>query len=171
MNFKVGDMSVHPHHGVGEVIAIEAKLFGEIEKDFYVVKIARSGLTVMVATDAAARLGLRRVISRKRAKEVLETLRSRELHVTSKPWNRRFRAYTTMINSGSIDDVAKVLCDLSRIRIGKDLSFGERGLLEKARGLLVNELAIARRCRTQHIENEIDQLLAEKTAPAHVSSA
>ena len=122
MNFKAGDMSVHPRH---EVIAVEPKLFGEVEKDFYVLEIAQRGLFVMVATDGAARLGPRRVVSRKRAKAVLETLRSRERYVTSKPWNRRFRPYTTMVNSGSLDDVAKVLCDLSRTRIGKDLSFGE----------------------------------------------
>lgn len=159
MPFKVGDMSVHPHHGVGEVMAIEAKEIGGQKKTFYTLKIIGTGTKVMVATDAAERLGLRKIISRKEAKKVVDVLRDPTIAVTSQPWNRRYREYTEMLNSGSPYEVAKVLRDLAIIKTEKDLSFGERGLLDKARALLVTELAAARRCKETRVQAEIAEIL------------
>lgn len=159
MDFKVGDKSVHPHHGVGEVTAIEAKEIAGQKKNFYILKIVDSGMKVMVATDAADRLGLRKVISRKDAKKVIEVLRDKKIAVTSQPWNRRYREYTEMLNSGSLFEVAKVLRDLSMIKTDKDLSFGERGLLDKAKSLLVTELAVSRRCKETRVQSEIEEIL------------
>ena len=159
MQFKVGDKSVHPHHGVGEVTAIEAKEIAGQKKTFYTLKIVGSGTKVMVATDAADRLGLRKVVSRAEAKKVLDVLRERTISVTSQPWNRRYREYTGMLNSGSPYEVAKVLRDLSMIKTDKELSFGERGLLDKARALLVTELAVSRRCKETRVQTEIQEIL------------
>ncbi len=160
MEFKVGDKSVHPHHGVGEVTAIEAQEIAGQKKNFYILKIVDSGMKVMVATDAAARLGLRKVISRNEAKKVLDVLREKKIAVTSQPWNRRYREYIEMLNSGSPFEVAKVLRDLSLLKSDKELSFGERGLLDKAKSLLVTELAVARRCKEARVQDEIEQILS-----------
>lgn len=160
MEFKVGDKSVHPHHGVGEVTAIEAKEIAGQKKNFYILKIVDSGMKVMVATDAAQRLGLRKVISRNEAKKVLDVLREKKIAVTSQPWNRRYREYIEMLNSGSPFEVAKVLRDLSLLKSDKELSFGERGLLDKAKSLLVTELAVARRCKEERVQEEIEQILS-----------
>lgn len=159
MDFKIGDKSVHPHHGVGEVTAIEAKEIAGQKKIFYILKIVDSGMKVMVATDAAQRLGLRKVISRTEAKKVLEVLREKKIAVTSQPWNRRYREYIEMLNSGSPFEVAKVLRDLSLLKTDKELSFGERNLLDKATSLLVTELAVARRCKEARVHDEIEQIL------------
>jgi CarD family transcriptional regulator len=160
MEFKVGDKSVHPHHGVGEVTGIEAKEIAGQRKTFYILKIVDSGMKVMVATDAAHRLGLRKVISRNEAKKVYDVLREKKIAVTSQPWNRRYREYIEMLNSGSPYQVAKVLRDLSLIKTDKELSFGERSLLDKAKSLLVTELAIARRCKEERVQEEIEQILS-----------
>jgi CarD family transcriptional regulator len=79
--------------------------------------------------------------------------------VTSQPWNRRYREYTEMLKSGSPFEVAKVLRDLYRLKGDKELSFGERRLLDQARSLLVTELALARRCKEQRVEQEIESIL------------
>jgi len=157
--FKVGDKAVHPAHGVGEVTAIEDKEIAGNAKSFYFLKILDTGMKVMVPTDAAQRLGLRQVISRKDAKKVVEILKADEVAVTSQPWNRRYREYTEMLKSGSPFEVAKVLRDLYRLRSDKELSFGERQLLDKAKSLLITELALARRCKEQTVENEIHTIL------------
>ena len=62
MDFKVGEKAVHPHHGVGEVTAVETKEIAGHKKTFYILRIVDSGMKVMVPTDAAARVGLRGVI-------------------------------------------------------------------------------------------------------------
>lgn len=159
MLFKVGDKAVHPSHGVGEVTSIEAREIAGSSARFYILRILETGMTVMVPTDGVERLGLRSIISKTDAQKVLEILRADEVAVTSQPWNRRYREYTEMLKSGSPFEVAKVLRDLSRLRGGKELSFGERRLLEQARSLLVTELALARRMKEQRVEQEIDGIL------------
>ena len=158
MSFKVGDKTVHRAHGVGEITSIEEKRIKGQAQSFYVIHIVESGMKVMVPTESADGL-LRPIISRSDAKIVVETLKQDEVAVTAQPWNRRYREYMEMLNSGSPVEVAKVLRDLSRLRGEKELSFGERRLLEQARNLLVAELALARRCKEQKVEKELDALL------------
>lgn len=159
MEFKVGEKAVHPNHGVGEVTAVEMKEIAGHTKKFYILRIVESGIKVMVPTDAAARVGLRSVISKKEADKVLAVLKETKVAVTSQPWNRRQREYTEMLNSGSPIEVAKVLRDLTRLKSDKELSLGERRLLDHARGLLVTELALARRSNEERVEAEIKGIL------------
>ncbi|MFW6049868.1 MAG: CarD family transcriptional regulator [Myxococcota bacterium] len=159
MTFNVGDKAVHPAHGVGEITSIENRDIAGNRKSFYILKILDSGMTVMVPTDGAARLGLRAVISKKDAQKVVAILKKDEVAVTSQPWNRRYREYTEMLKSGSPFEVAKVLRDLYRLKGDKELSFGERRLLDQARSLLITELALARRCKEQRVQQEIESIL------------
>lgn len=160
MDFKVGEKAVHPHHGVGEVTAVETKEIAGHKKTFYILRIVDSGMKVMVPTDAAQRVGLRAVISKKEADKVLAVLKDTKVAVTAQPWNRRHREYIEMLKSGSPVEVAKVLRDLTRLKSDKDLSFGERRLLDQARSLLITELALARRCKEDRVEAEIQGILA-----------
>ncbi|MFO0694894.1 MAG: CarD family transcriptional regulator [Polyangiales bacterium] len=160
MKYNVGDKTVHPAHGVGEVVAIEERRIAGHAKHFYIIKIVESGMTVMVPTDGTVRAGLRNIISKRDAEAVVATLKEREYAVTSQPWNRRYREYTEMLKSGSLIEVAKVLRDLSRLRSEKELSFGERRLLEQARQLVVREVALARRVKEDRIGAELDQIFA-----------
>ncbi len=89
----------------------------------------------------------------------MDELKKDEVAVTSQPWNRRYREYTEMLKSGSPIEVAKVLRDLSRLRGDKDLSFGERRLLEQARNLLVAELALAKGATEEKIRKDMDKIL------------
>lgn len=159
MEFKVGDKAVHPAHGVGEVTSIEKKTIAGNDKRFYILKIVDTGMTVMVPTDGAERLGLREVFSKREAKKVLDELKKDEVAVTSQPWNRRYREYTEMLKSGSPISVARVLRDLSRLRVEKELSFGERRLLEQARNLLVAELALAKQVKEEKVQKDLDAIL------------
>lgn len=158
MKFKIGDKAVHPAHGVGEVTSIEERRIAGNATSFYIIKIVETGMTVMVPTDGADRAGLRGVISKRDADAVVATLKSREVAVTSQPWNRRYREYTEMLKSGSLIEVAKVMRDLSRLRGDKELSFGERRLLEQARQLIVREIALARRVKEERVGQELDQI-------------
>lgn len=159
MTFNVGDKAVHPAHGVGEITSIENRDVAGSRRSFYILKILDTGMTVMVPTDGVDRLGLRAVISKKDAQKVVAILKEDEVAVTSQPWNRRYREYTEMLKSGSPFEVAKVLRDLYRLKGDKELSFGERRLLDQARSLLVTELALARRCKEQRVEQEIESIL------------
>jgi len=158
--FKVGDKAVYPAHGVGEVMGIENRDIAGKKKSFYILKLLDSGMKLMIPTDGAERAGLRTVISKKDADKVLQILKSDEIAVESQPWNRRYREYMEMLKSGSPFEVAKVLRDLYRLRSDKELSFGERRLLDQARSLLVTELALARKVKEEKVEKEIQGIFA-----------
>jgi CarD family transcriptional regulator len=157
-SFKVGDMAVHPAHGVGEVERLEDRDFGGRMTTVYVIKIRDTGLKVMVPTETTERVGLRPVMKKKEAQKILDILKAPEVAVDVQPWNRRFRAYTEMLKSGLPSEIAKVLRDMYRLRFDKDLSFGERRLLDQARSLLVQELALAKKVPPSTMEGEIQQI-------------
>lgn len=158
--FQVGQMAVHPAHGVGEVSGIEERDLGGRKSCFYVLEILDTGLKVMVPTEAAPRVGLRPVMKKREAQEILGILRAPEVAVDLQPWNRRFRAYTEMLKSGLPEQIAKVLRDMYRLKFDKDLSFGERRLLDQARSLLIHELALAKNVERASIEEEIQQIFS-----------
>jgi CarD family transcriptional regulator len=112
----------------------------------------------MVPTEQAARVGLRPVMQTEQAQQILDILRAPEVAVDLQPWNRRFRAYTEMLRSGLPTEIAKVLRDMYRLKFDKDLSFGERRLLDQARGLLIHELALAKQVERSSIEGEIQEI-------------
>lgn len=158
MKLEVGDKAVHPSHGLGEVIAIEHREIGSMKGEFYIIRILDNGMRVMVPKASAPAAGLRPVMSAKEADKVLDTMRAREVAVDLQPWSRRFRAYTEMIKSGSPHEVAKVLRDMYRLKFDKDLSFGERRLLDQAKSLLMKELAAAKKLTEAALQAQVDEM-------------
>ena len=156
--FKVGDKAVYPAHGVGEVTDIQKRSLGGQERSFYILKVLENGMKIMVPVETAEQAGLRPVMAKKEAKKVMDILKADEVAVKTQPWNRRYREYMEMLKSGSPFEVAKVLRDLYRLKSEKDLSFGERRLLDTARSLLVTELAISLKSKEANVEADIQAL-------------
>lgn len=160
--FKVGDKAVYPTHGVGVIEAIQERdVAGDKAKKqkFYVLRILGNGMTIMIPTDKIDQVGLREVISTKEAAKVYRILKDKKSKaVDSQTWNRRYREYMERIKTGSVFEVASVLRDLFLLKIGKDLSFGERRLMDIAKNLLVKELSIAQKMSEQHVEQHITSI-------------
>lgn len=153
----VGDKAVHPQHGLGQVISVEEREIGGTKSAFYVLRILdKKEMRVMVPVGSPS--GLRSVMSKSEAEAVLETMRAREVAVDLQPWSRRFRAYTEMIKSGLPHEVAKVLRDMYRLKFDKDLSFGERRLLDQAKSLLMKELAVAKGITEEQLLADVAQM-------------
>ena len=155
---NVGDKAVHPSHGLAEVTAIEHREIGSMKGEFYILRIIDNGMRVMVPRASSSAAGIRPVMSSKEADRVLETMKAREVAVDLQPWSRRFRAYTEMIKSGSPQEVAKVLRDMYRLKFDKDLSFGERRLLDQAKSLLMKELAAAKGVAEPVLQAQVDDM-------------
>lgn len=158
--FEVNDFAVHPSHGLGRVIGIEERSFGGTLSIVYVLDIIGSELKVMVPMAAVEMVGLRPVMSADEAEELFKILSNSETAVATQTWNRRFRAYTEMLASGSPEEIAKVLRDMYRLKNGKELSFGERRLLDQARSLLVEEMAVAKSSTKDEINQRVDGIFA-----------
>jgi len=156
--FKVGDKAVYPAHGVGEVLGIERKEISGSVQTFYIIKILDNGMKIMVPTIQAQQVGLREVISEQEANEVFDILKEKEIAVDTATWNRRYREYMEKIKTGSVFEVAEVLRDLYLLKAEKDLSFGERKMLDTARNLLIKELSIAKHLNENDIESEFKKI-------------
>ncbi len=143
VTFKVGDNAVYPGHGVGEVMAVETKEIMGSEHSFYSIRIIESGMKIMVPTNNAESVGLRPIISKKEAAKVLDILTETNVKIDNQTWNRRYREYMEKIKTGSVYEIAEVLRDLFVLKVDKELSFGERKMLDTARALLLKELSLA----------------------------
>ena len=92
--------------------------------------------------------------------EVFAILKSREVAVEGQTWNRRYREYMEKIKTGSVFEIAEVLRDLQRLKGDKELSFGERKMLDTARTLLIKEIAVATKSKEVKIEEKLDRIFA-----------
>ncbi len=156
--FKPGDKAVYPAHGVGEVKSIETREISGNRQTFYILKILENGMTIMVPTQNVKSVGLREIIGDEQVEEVYEILSERDITVDNQTWNRRYREYMDKIKSGSVYEIAEVLRDLSMLKFEKELSFGERKMLDTARSLLVKELAIAQEISEEEVLKEIQKI-------------
>ncbi len=158
MVFAEGDMAVYPAHGVGVIKSIETQEFAGIDQTFYVLEIIGNSMRIMIPTTSSDSVGLRSIVNKKQALEVLNILRDRDIEVDSQTWNRRYREYMEKIKTGSIFEVAAVLRDLFLLSADKDLSYGERKMLDTAKGLLVRELSIAQEVEEDKISRKIENI-------------
>jgi CarD family transcriptional regulator len=158
VKFNVGDKAVYPAQGVAEVIRIEEKDIAGSRQQFYVLRILDTDRKILVPVANASAVGLRQVIGELEICEIFDILRERTTAFDNQTWNRRYRAFMDKIKTGSIYDVAEVLRDLYRLKVDKQLSFGERRMLETARTLIVKEIAIARSQNEGVVVSEIESI-------------
>lgn len=158
--FAIGDKAVYPSQGVAEVLGIEQKeIFGNIQR-FYVLRVLESENRILVPIDKSEQVGLRRIADKDEIGEVMQILKERDVHLDRQTWNRRYRGFMEKIRSGSLFEVAEVFRDLYRLKVMKPLSFGERRMLDTARGLIVQELSVAQAEDEARVEEQLDRLLA-----------
>jgi len=154
MDFAIGDKVVYPAHGVAEIVGIEERDIGGSELRYYVLRILENGMRVMVPTNNVVQVGMRDIVSSDEADRVFDVLKKREKVIESTTWNRRYREYMEKIKTGSIFEVAKVLRDLYVLKGDKDLSFGERKMLDTARSLLVREISLSKGMTQEEVETK-----------------
>lgn len=161
-DFKVGDKAVYPARGVAEVVSIEEKDIAGKRQKFYVLRLLDTDHKIMVPVLTAASIGLRKPMSEGQVREVFRVLKVRDVVLDTQTWNRRYRALVEKMNAGSIVEVAEVLRDLTLQRTVKDgLSFSERQMLERARLLLIKEIAVARGVSDDKVRGQIDAVFAK----------
>ena len=163
--FRVGDLAVYPAHGVGQIQAVESRTVNGEKHDFYILKVLENGMVIMIPTGNVDSVGLRCLIDVKEIPKVYAVMRTkRDMLGDNQTWNRRYREYMEKIKTGSLFDVAEVFRDLFRLKLTKDLSFGERKLYDTAQVLLVKELSKAKKTDEKTIISEIESLFSHEAA-------
>ena len=156
--FKEGDLAVYPAHGVGIIETIETKEISGCRQDFYTIRILDNNMKIMVPTQNVDNVGLREIIGQKEIPKLYSILKKRDVVIDNQTWNRRYREYMDKIKTGSVFEVAEVYRDLLMLKEEKDLSFGERKMLDTARSLLVKEISLAKKVAEKQIEKDLDKM-------------
>jgi CarD family transcriptional regulator, regulator of rRNA transcription len=170
LDFKVGDKVVYPNHGVGVIEQVMKKSVGDMVSSFYCLRIISTDSTVMVPVGNTIAVGLRKVLTRKEIVRVMDVLKNGDV-ATYDDWKGRFQANSEKMRTGDIHAVAEVLKSLTILAEIKPLSYRERKMLDRARFLLVSELAEAGAKTSEKVEAEIDVALTESMKGAKVKTA
>lgn len=155
MRLELGDLAVYPAHGVGKIEALEERVVGDQKCDVLVMRILENGMKIMIPAKNVEEVGLRPLMNQKEVEKVYKLFKKPGKTPESTNWNRRHREYMEKIKTGSPFEVASVMCELLSMRKEKELSFGERKLLDTVKALLVKELALASEKTEKKIEEEI----------------
>jgi len=156
--FSIGDLAVYPAHGVGVIEKIESQEISGCCQDFYVMRILENDMKIMIPTKNVDNVGLREIIEKSEVPKLYSILKKRDISVDNQTWNRRYREYMEKIKTGSVYEVAEVYRDLLMLKTEKELSFGERKMLDTARSLLVKEISLARKVEETLVEKDLDKI-------------
>jgi CarD family transcriptional regulator len=159
VQFKIGDKVVYPNHGLGIIETIEKRSIGERDEEFLRLRIVGNDSTVMVPRNNTANVGLRPIVSRKEIENVFDVLKDNKFRVFD-DWKGRFQENSDKMRTGSITEVALVFKSLTHLSMQKNLSYRERRMLDRARYLIVSEIAEVERMKTEEVEVKIDRAVA-----------
>mgnify|MGYP001361141319 CR=1 FL=1 len=160
IEFELGDNVVYPHHGAGKILKKENRTMLGQERIYLTIKILHNDMTVMVPSEKAAQVGLRRVIDEETVQKVLAVLAD-EVSEMPKNWNRRFKHNRDKIKTGDIYELAEVVRNLAVREHQKGLSTGEKQMYTRSKKILASELMYALEMDEQEAEEHLDNLLAE----------
>ena len=158
--FNIGDMAVYPAHGVGVIEKVETQEISGCRQDFYVMRILDNDMIIMIPTSNVNNVGLREIIEDTEVPRLVSILKRRDIPLDNQTWNRRYRDYMDKIKTGSAFEVAEVYRDLLMLKLDKELSFGERKMLDTARNLLVKEISLAKNMGEDQVEQSLAKIFS-----------
>ena len=160
LSFQVGDKVVYPNHGVGVIEQISSRTIGPNVQKFYLLTIKASSLRVEVPFNNVGTVGLRPVVKNGEVQKILNFLMDGKCD-NHQDWKYRFKENSDKMRTGSLLEVAIVLKSLLLLAKEKPLSFREKKMLDRARYLLVTELAMAKNSEEAEIEDILNKALGK----------
>jgi CarD family transcriptional regulator len=146
--FKLNENVVYPGHGVAVVEDIVEKSVSGTSIKFLKLAFLFKDMTILVPVYNTESIGIRKPSNKEVVDAIINELHKEperkleSIDFTPSGWNRRNKDYQTRIQSGRLLEIAKIYRDLMYVAQHKDLSFGERNLLQTTEELLAQELQV-----------------------------
>jgi CarD family transcriptional regulator len=146
--FNRNENVVYPGHGVAIIEDIIEKSVGGSNINFFKLTFLYKDMTILVPIYNAGSIGIRKPNTKEIVDAVINELykapekKFESIDFTPSGWNRRNKDYQMRIQSGSLLEIAKIYRDLMHVAQYKELSFGERSLLQSTEELIVQELQV-----------------------------
>ncbi|MBN1939824.1 MAG: hypothetical protein JW843_09575 [Candidatus Aminicenantes bacterium] len=157
--FKVGDRVIYPNQGLGLVVDVQEQAYNGENFTVYHLRLVSSNTLVMVPLSSFEEIGIRKLIGNGAVKEIFDYLKNGEVEVTMN-WKGRYKEHTGLMKSGTVLNMVAVLKSLYYLSLLKPLSFREKKMMEKAKELVVSEIAMASSMSTAQIERKITSTLS-----------
>ncbi len=166
LGFKVGDKLVYPNHGVTVVEQIGASAIMGSDESYYHLRLLANNSRLMVPIRNTDRVGLRRLYQPKEIKGLISLLEEKgpKSHTD---WKGRYRENLEKMKTGRLEDVAEVLKNLNEVSKKKSLSFREKKMYDRAKYLIVSEVAIVKGIPEMEAEKLIEKSLDKSLGLGH----
>lgn len=146
--FVLNDRVVYPGHGVAVISRIVEKQVAGMPVQFFQLTFLNKDMTILVPTRNVSSVGIRRLNSRENIDAIFKILaepvdQQRIMpELIASNWNKRNKEYQYKLRSGDLREICRIYRDLNHIAKQKELSFGEKNLLQQTEHLLVEEISI-----------------------------
>jgi CarD family transcriptional regulator len=140
LDFKSNQYVVYPIQGVGQIRLIEKKIFKNKEILYYIIYFEASDMTIMVPTDKAIEIGIRKIVGKKESEKALKIISEKDEPLTT-DWKLRYQINLDLLKKGTIGDIAKVVRSLYHRSKQKELPILERKIFDNAIILFIDEIA------------------------------
>ncbi len=170
MDFRIGEKVVYPNQGISVVEAITSRAVPSGPADrVYELRIISNDSRVFVSQSRATDVGLRPVVKAAEVRRIYDLLGDSRIEHQSN-WKGRFKENSDKMRTGSLIEVAAVLKGLTFLSKKKSLSFREKFMLERARFLIVSEIAEVEGKPSATVQERIDRVLSKSVGPEPRSS-
>jgi CarD family transcriptional regulator len=157
-----GDLVVHKHHGVAEVVMQETKTISGEAKTYY--KLRMSGFTLWATPEQLESDMYRPVIGEQRLTKVKEVLQRPAKKMSNHFISRKARMQR-VLKENNLVEVARLVRDLRQRRLDKrDLNQTEEFSLRDATNCLIEEWSAAAGISESTARKRMDKLLRKSQA-------
>lgn len=166
MAFSVGQKVVYPNQGVCEIQEICARNIAGRREEFFMLTILSNNSTVMIPVSNVENVGLRPLCQESDLGRLFEILQN-DSDEPDQDWKNRYKENVEKMKTGCIFEVGRVLQKLYFLGFQKPLSFREKKMYDRARQLVVSEIATVERRDLVEVEASVEKMLTEAFERAH----
>jgi CarD family transcriptional regulator len=135
---------------------------------FYQLRMVANDTTVLVPVNNVSDVGLRRAVGGEEVSRLFTLLSDGKID-SQQNWKGRFKDNSDRMRTGSLYDVVEVLKSLTFLAKSKTLSFREKRMLDRARFLVVSEIAEVTHEPLPNVEQRVDVALESCIATKRVA--
>lgn len=141
--FSLNEEVVYPGHGVAKISRIVEKKVAGSKVIFFELRFLSKDMTILIPVSNSIAAGIRRLSSNENISDIFKLLAQPAKKIEREfNWNRRQKEYQCKLRSGNIKDIGEIYRDLKYMAAKKELSFGEKNLLQQTEVLLVEEISL-----------------------------
>ena len=169
MTLSIGEKIILPSHGPCLIDAVVNKLVGGTSATYYrLAPLEDSGGELFIPVDKITALGIRQLVGRSEIPKLLGRLgheaKKTLLPATARNWKQRAIDHSKLLASGSAFDLAEVVESLTELNETRALAPHDRQTLERAKKLLVCEIAEVLGETKTAVEERVDKALQVRKA-------